>query len=252
MEYNFEIKLYAPGSKEIAKVNGVKLPPLADVPGYVPPPLTSVMSITYGRNGKPIYGVKTSSGVTAACLPAYYEAYDAYTHRLENEVGFQSKEGNRVQSLVTDSQNQLGRSQEELLRKAGCVCTSPHLDFSTTDASMMKKQAEFFGHYRFQGMHANHPYYQIAQDSSSGRPTTTARPSRAPKPMYLFFEEKKKQWMFGPTLGSKSGVEFGSTENSLAKCPGDPPSTGNWQYKSSVLGRWEKSTALKVECQLRH
>jgi hypothetical protein len=31
--------------------------------------------------GKPIYGVKTNSGVTAACLPAYYEAYDAYTHR---------------------------------------------------------------------------------------------------------------------------------------------------------------------------
>ena len=36
-------------------------------------------------SGKPIYGVKTSSGVTAACLPAYYEAYDAYTHRY-NEL----------------------------------------------------------------------------------------------------------------------------------------------------------------------
>jgi len=258
MEYNFEIKLYAPRGKEIAKVSNIKLPALADVPGYVPPPLTSVMSITYGSSGKPIYGVKTSSGVTAACLPAYYEAYDAYTHRLENEVGWQNKEGNRAQSLVTASQNQLGKSQEELLRKAGCVCTSPHLDFATTDASFMKKHAEFFGHFSFQGMHASKPYYvnNHATTSSGGsRPsisTTTRRPSTPAKPIYLFWEEKKKQWMFGPTLGNKSGVDFGSVENSLAKCPGDPPATGNWQYKTSVLGRWKKSAALKLECQIRH
>ena len=28
--------------------------------------------------GKPVYGVKTSSGVSAACLPAYFEALDAF------------------------------------------------------------------------------------------------------------------------------------------------------------------------------
>ena len=39
------------------------------------------LSLSFLNAGKPIYGVKTNSGVTAACLPSYYEAYDAYTHR---------------------------------------------------------------------------------------------------------------------------------------------------------------------------
>ena len=49
------------------------LPALADIPSYVPPPVTEVMAISF-KGGKPVYGVKTSSGVSAACLPAYFEA----------------------------------------------------------------------------------------------------------------------------------------------------------------------------------
>jgi len=246
----------APRSKEVGKVSGVHLKSLADVPGYVPPPLTSVMSISYGSNGKPIYGVKTSSGVNAACLPAYYEAYDAYTHRLENEVTWMGREGNRVQSLVGDTQNQLTQSQEELLRKAGCVCTSPHLNFSSTDATFNKKYGNIMGHFQFQGIHAEHPFYKLIDSgnpppasSSSGRPSvTTPRPVPA---QFLFWDKKHKQWIFGATLGSDRGVEFGSVENSPAKCPADPPARDNWQYKSSVLRRWKKSTALKVTCEIR-
>jgi len=258
-EYDFEIKFFGPGSKEVGKVTGVKLPALADVPGYVPPPLTSVMSITYGNSGKPVYGVKTSSGVTSACLAAYYEAYDAYTHRLENEVIFQNKEGHRVQSMITDSQSQLETSQEALLRKSGCVCTSPHLLFSTTDATLNKKYGPQFGHYHFQGMHANRPFYKLTAPShgaTSHTTATTKRPAATTKrpatvvPMFLFWEEKKKQWIFAPTVGSTSKVEFGSIPNSLAKCPGDPPATGNWQYKTSVLGRWKKTADLKLTCDI--
>jgi len=258
-EYDFEIKFFGPGNKEVGKVPSVKLPALADVPGYVPPPITSVMSITYGNSGKPVYGVKTSSGVTSACLAAYFEAYDAYTHRLENEVIWQNKEGNRVQSLVTDSQSQLDSSQEALLRKHGCVCTSPHLLFSTTDASLSKKYGAQFGHYHFQGMHANKPFYKLmaithgstahGSTATSRPPVTTARPSNV-VPIFLFWEEKKKQWLFGPTVGSSSKVEFGSITNSLAKCPGDPPAAANWQYKTSVLGRWKKTADLKVACDI--
>ena len=82
----------------------VHLPALADIPTYIPPPVTEVMSISFS-SGKPIYGVKTSSGVSAACLPAYFEASgqsggfatliaitreisDAYRQRLENEIGY--------------------------------------------------------------------------------------------------------------------------------------------------------------------
>merc|ERR1711973_1083754 len=261
-EYDFEIKFFAPGSKEVGKVTNVRLPTLADVPGYVPPPITSVMSITYGTNGKPVYGVKTSSGVTSACLAAYFEAYDAYTHRLENEVIWQNKEGNRVQSLITDGQNQLDSSQETLLRKTGCVCSSPHLMFSTTDASLQKKYGAQFGHYHFQGMHANKPFYKLMDithgaaahrpgTATSRPPVTTSRPSNV-VPIFLFWEDKKKQWIFGPTVGSTSKVEFGSIPNSLAKCPGDPPATGNWQYKTSVLGRWKKTADLKVACDVHN
>ena len=64
------------------------MPALADIPSYVPPPVTQVMSITFGSNGKPVYGVRRSSGVSASCLPAYFEAVDAYRQRLENEIGF--------------------------------------------------------------------------------------------------------------------------------------------------------------------
>ena len=96
-EFNFEVKFFA--RKEVGKVQ-VNLPALANIPSYVPPPVTDVMSITF-RGGKPVYGVKTSSGVSAACLPAYFEASDAYRQRLENEIGFLSGRTSTAQSVVT-------------------------------------------------------------------------------------------------------------------------------------------------------
>ena len=88
-EFNFEVKVFAPTSKQIGQVapplvsyssvdryylqTEVHLPALADIPSYVPPPVTEVMAISF-KGGKPVYGVKTSSGVSAACLPAYFEA----------------------------------------------------------------------------------------------------------------------------------------------------------------------------------
>jgi hypothetical protein len=47
-------------------------------------------------------------------------------------------------------QNKLDKSQEELLKTFGCVCTSPHIKVATTDASLIKKYADQFGHYHFQ------------------------------------------------------------------------------------------------------
>merc|ERR1712198_393129 len=263
-EYNFEVKFFAPRSKEVGKVSNIKLPALADLPGYIPPPITSVMSISYGSSGKPVYGVKTASGVNAACLPAYFEAYDAYTHRLENEVNYLSKEGNRIQNLIDTTREQQSKSQEELLRKAGCVCSAPHLEFKpdlVKDKALVSgKYGGWFGHYHFKGMHAQRPYFQLEMRPLGGTPslngsrppvsTTTRRPVSAPTvPIYLYWEQRKKQWVFGPDLGSSSKVEFGSNANSLAKCPADPPATGKWQYKSSVLSRWKSSATLKVECR---
>lgn len=149
-QYTFEVKFFS-ARKEIGEVQNLNLPPLADIPGYVPPPVTSVIAISFNTAGKPIYGVKTTSGVNAACLPAYFEAYDAYTQRLENEVGWQVERSSVVQNLVSSTKVDLEKSQEELLKAQGCSCVSPHLELSTTDAKILKKtEANQLGHYHFQ------------------------------------------------------------------------------------------------------
>jgi len=260
-EFNFEVKVFAPSSKEIGKIQNIHLPALADIPTYIPPPITQVMSISFGTSGKPVYGVKTASGVSAACLPSYFEALDAYRQRLENEVGYQAGKTGAGQSQVSQTHQQAEVSQEQTLKKFGCICTSPHLEFSTTDAKIQKSHPEDFGHYHFKGMHGGHPYYEKMAHSHAGSHShsghghspsqsgTTPKPSTNTSPMFLFFDEKYKQWIIAPTLGSTKGTHFGSVEKSLAKCPGDPPATGNWQRKSSILGRWKKEPALKVSCE---
>ena len=100
-EFNFEVKMFAPAGKKVGPVS-VNLPALANIPSYVPPPVTDVMSISF-TSGRPVYGVKTSSGVSAACLPAYFEASDAYRQRLENEVGYLAGRTHSGQAVVSQT-----------------------------------------------------------------------------------------------------------------------------------------------------
>merc|ERR1719402_865486 len=170
-EFNFEVKAFAPGSKEVGKVQGVNLPPLSDIPSYVPPPITSVMAISFGSSGKPVYGVKTSSGVSAACLPAYFEALDSYRQRLENEVGFQWGKTKTGSSTVASTTGKVTEIRGAALDKFGCICSSPHLRLSSTDAKVLKNYLGSFGHFQYQGMHGGFPYYQKTTHTSS--PATT-------------------------------------------------------------------------------
>lgn len=294
-EYNFEVRLFAPRSQEVKKISNVHLSALADLPYYVPPPVTDVMTISFGSSGKPVYGVKTSSGVSAACLPAYFEAVDSYRQRLENEIGHMGGkggqggqgghssggqgshsswgQGGRGGSSVRPTSRPSGgsgghaneASEEEALKKAGCVCTSPHLEFSTTDAKLRAKTPDMFGHFHYAGLEGGKPYYQRFPHSHAGShshsspgvtpssPSSPASPSPSSstpaKPVFLFYLPAKKQWMVGPTKGSTSGV-YASTENTAAACPGDPPSVGQWQRKSSFLGRWKKEATLSMTCEL--
>lgn len=247
-EFNFEVKLFGPSSKELGKVQDIHMPALADIPSYIPPPITQVMSISFGTSGKPVYGVKTSSGVSAACLPSYFEALDAYRQRLENEVGFHAAKAGVSQGQVSQTNQQSAVAQEQTLKTQGCICTSPHLEFSTTDAKLQKSHPQDFGQYHFKGLHGGHPYYE-KPGSQNTQTVTTPTPTTAQKAMFLFYEDKKKQWVFGPTLGAMKDVDFGSAEKTLAKCPADPPASGTWQRKSSILGRWKKDTSLKVACK---
>jgi len=248
-EFNFEVKLFNPRSQEVGKVQNVHLPALADIASYIPPPITQVMSISFGTSGKPVYGVKTSSGVSAACLPSYFEALDAYRQRLENEIGFHLAKIGTGQNQVSQTNRQTSTAQEQTLKLHGCVCTSPNLEFSTTTAAHITSHPNHFGQYQFKAMHGGHPYYErVAGPSTGTGSTTTASPAQK-KAMLLFFDSTKKQWMFGETLGNSKGVEYSTKENSLAKCPGDPPANGTWQRKSSILGRWKKDATLNVVCK---
>jgi len=265
-EFNFEVKFFAPTSKEIGKVQNVHLPALADIPTYIPPPITQVMSITFGTSGKPVYGVKTSSGVSAACLPSYFEALDSYRQRLENEVGFHVGKAGSGSGQISQTNKQSETAQEQTLKSHGCVCTSPHLEFSTTTTKHLTTYPDHFGHYHFKGMNGGHPYYEKIPHNHAGthshsghghsgsqqtNPVTTPPSKASNKPMFLYFESKKQQWVFGPTLGATKGIEFGSAEKTLAKCPGDPPASGTWQRKSSILGRWKKDATLKMICETK-
>eukprot|EP00091_Calanus_sinicus_P013800 TRINITY_DN3066_c0_g1_i10.p1 TRINITY_DN3066_c0_g1~~TRINITY_DN3066_c0_g1_i10.p1 ORF type:complete len:586 (-),score=167.47 TRINITY_DN3066_c0_g1_i10:160-1917(-) len=264
-QYNFEVQFFS-ARKEIGKVQNLNLPPLADIPGYVPPPVTSVIAISFNTAGKPVYGVKTSSGVNAACLPAYFEAYDSYTQRLENEVGWQVERSSSVQSLVSSTKEELEKSQEELLKAQGCVCTSPHLELTTTDAKVLKKtEANQLGHYHFQGMHGGYPYFmKMAHDhagphshaghshGSTGSAQTTQKPTvsaQTNEPMFLFYDTSKKQWRFAGDLGGNKNLFFATEEKSVAKCPGDPTAKGTWQAATGTFGRFKKNPNVNVACE---
>merc|ERR1711872_883942 len=68
--------------------------------------------------------------------------------------------------------------------------------------------------YRF-AVEKNEPFYKRTAIIGSVLPPTTSRPGSRPapttkrppvdKPMFLYWDDKTKQWVFGETLGGKSG-----------------------------------------------
>ena len=143
------------------------------------------MSISFS-SGKPIYGVKTSSGVSAACLPAYFEASgqrreiklidhkksgisDSYRQRLENEIGYFAGKTNTgknqisqviyhlsllFKNFVSQTVGKSDNLDNQILKNHGCVCSSS-VKFSTTDSSIEKEHPDFFGMYSYKVQNTN-------------------------------------------------------------------------------------------------
>ena len=66
----------------------------------------------------------------------------------------QEARGGKISELMTSSQNELSKSQEELLQSAGCQCSSTTLNLTTTDQNILSKsQAVQLGQYQFQVKH---------------------------------------------------------------------------------------------------
>merc|ERR1712080_815667 len=121
-------------------------------------------------------------------------------------------------------------SEEAALRRAGCICSSPHLEFNSTDASLRRDHGAKFGHFHYTSTDSNGkpiytrtPHSHTVPHSHGGTPIaggrgTTARPpvtttARGQPALYLFFYNAKKQWVVGPTVGSTSGVTFATAES---------------------------------------
>jgi len=246
----FHLQIYA-GSKKIGELASISLPALANLPGFAPAPVTSVVAVSYSTSGVPIYKVNPESGVPLSCLPAYFEASDAYAQRVDNEVSWVNEEEKRVEELAkTSTPTLLTGAQDELLKAHGCTCSSPSLKLSTTDANVLKKEKAIsqIGSYAFAGMHGGHPLYKKRTNTPASGSTTA---SRQEDPVFLYYLPSKQQWVFGSSAGSTSGLFFASVEKSAAKCPGDSNSRGGWQTATGTFGRWKANSKVSVECETK-
>jgi len=271
-QYEFRLDMMSAGKVTVGSVPRLSLPPLAEIAEFVPPPLTSVMTVTYPGRGDPVYGTNPRSGITPNCLPAYFEAYDAYTQRVEADIAEYLVRSRTATQTIADARQSLEETQELVLGKFNCTCTSPHIKFSTTDDDKREDYGEQFGHYHFGGMHAGRPYFKqmahghYGQQHSHGehghgtaRPTVTTGRTRTTttrtttttrrtiqNPWFLYWDNEDNQWLFGQTLGTTHHLKFGSERDTTAKCPGD---VTTWKYKSSILRRWKNDDSLAVRCE---
>lgn len=248
--YMFHLQIYG-GSKKIGELASISLPALANLPTFVPAPVTSVVAVSFSTSGVPIYKVNPESGVPLSCLPAYFEAYDAYAQRVDNEVSWVKEEERRVEELAK-SDTLLNAAQDELLKAHGCTCSSPSVKLSTTDANVLKKEKATtqIGSYAFAGMHGGHPFYKRKPNAPTPGPASTTS-SRQEESVFLYYLPSKQQWVFGTSLGSTSGLFFGTVEKSPAKCPGDSNSRGGWQTATGTFGRWKANSKVNVECETK-
>jgi len=236
-QFTFDIQFVA-GGKTLDSLLGVVLPPLADIAGYVPAPITSVMTISYDTKGRAIYAVKKDSGVTAACLPAYFEAYDAYIQRLENEAGWQIGSAAKMKTLVEETKADLLDSEKELLKAVGCSCTSPTVELTSTDPKVLKAtEKNQLGEYSFGGVYENYPYFMKKADLS-GKENKV--------PLFLFYSKKTTQWLLSAEVGSTKNLFFGSYVNPTQRCPGDKGML--WNAATGSFGRWKNSPLTVVRC----
>ena len=172
---------------------------------------------------------------------------------LKKYFAVQGAKREEINQLVRSSQNELSRSQEELLKSLGCQCTSSSVNLTTTDQKILKKsEANQLGQYQFQvgvvkvkitgselsvqGMYKERPYYMKRVDGTK------------PFSVYLYQDSGSKQWRFATDLGGKKDLFFASVEKSVAKCPGDSTADGNWQAATGTFGRFKKNTNVKVVC----
>jgi len=189
-EYEFEMKIVSPQNSKLGKITDIRLPVLADIADYVPPPFTSVLEVNL-QGGKPQLGVTRNSPIPDTCMPEYLEAMDAFANRLEAVANGRDSETRTYKSHQDDIQDNVERTQGETLSKHGCKCSSPRLQLRHDDSEIQttyesvkaKHNTGVFGVYLYEGMREGRPYYKLdlEQKSLPGTMTEIKRRKRSPR-----------------------------------------------------------------------
>ena len=126
----FEVKFISPSNGVVGRVADIELPRLSDIPDFVPPLITDVLDVKFLLGGSHDLAVKSGSPIPDSCLLDYLEAVDAFNHRMEI-IANQREEANtglKLQQVLV--QGEVEKTQAEILKQLGCVCTSPRLEIT--------------------------------------------------------------------------------------------------------------------------
>jgi len=179
------IRFIAKDGSELGRLPPLNLSSLADIPDYIPPPLSQIADISF-VNGKPVMTVQRGSSVPESCLPQYMEAVDAFASRLE-EVAEKGLEENKITKGVQQvEQKKVETVKREVLSRHGCLCASPQIKLELAESGGTKyktikadHKTEVFGVYLYQGMSEGRPYYKrdlegrrLEKENSAATPLT--------------------------------------------------------------------------------
>jgi len=161
------VRFISKDGSELGKLPPVELPALADIPDYIPPPMSQVVSVSVTK-GNPSVSVQSGSSVPESCLPQYMEAVDAFANRIEDVAEGGATENKKIKDVQQVQQKKVETVKREILGRHGCLCASPQLrlELSQSGGTQYKTvkadhKTEVFGVYLYQGMREGRPYYKL-------------------------------------------------------------------------------------------
>ena len=178
-QYTFEVRIISPNNAVVGTIPDIILPKLSDIIDFVPPPVTEVVDVKFLMGGKHDIVAKKGSSIPESCLLDYFEALDAFANRVEIIANAQHF-GNAAEKAIQDNvQDDVEKTQSEILKKFGCICTSPRLEILNMETGSF----DALGIYLYQGMHDGRPYYKqdLEERSLANKktaPTTLVRRKR--------------------------------------------------------------------------
>ena len=165
-EYSLQLRILSPAGAVVAAVADLALPRLADIPSYVPPPVSEVVEVKFLLGGKHDLVAKQGGPIPDSCLLDYFEAVDAFSSRVEAAATSLAEANTAARAEQTAVQRRVEVTQEAVLRRHGCLCPAPRL---LLDPALGHAPA-WAGVYLYQGMHGGRPSYR--QDYSFKRRST--------------------------------------------------------------------------------